>query len=409
MAGNLPDLCLHGIFNHLNDDDKTLYSCTFVNKRWSYSSIPVLWANPFELIKNLELFKPLLDTYFSFLPQNHLQKLEIKPRFNRNTMSFNYPVFFRHMNLLSIFRGIEYWCQKEPTYEEESYDALQKEVQICEALVEYLFIHSSKIDTLVIRKFSYFDILNLSGSRNVLSKVHTLIFDNELFANQSSTLSNLNQNFRSLTCYFEPPHYDSIDSLKQLIRSQKNLIDITISEPQGDKLFPMFWEIFHSSINVTSTITFIEFEDIQFPRNIALIYHLSSFTNLQYLKFNGCDLLGILFKEDQLIQEINSCRPLAFKKLNTIIIIETPLTIELLKILLQLSGEELRCLELLDMKIAKFNYIIKWLEVFCLKLRRLVVKDPSNKLEIVRIQDFFLKFDNLPYVIINGEKFTSLT
>ncbi|CAG8674116.1 9995_t:CDS:1 [Funneliformis caledonium] len=299
MAGNLPDLCLLGIFKHLNDDYKTLYSCTFVNKRWSYSSIPILWTNPFELIssfKKPKLLKPLLDTYLSFLPQSQSQELEIKPRFNRNTMTFNYPVYFRHMNLLLIFGGIEHWYQQEPTRENYSC-TLSKEISICEALVEYFFIHSSKIDTLVIRNFDYFDILNLPGSTNVLSKIHTLVFDHDVF-NQFSTLSSLNQNIRSLTCYIEPPHLGLIDSLKQLIRSQKNLIDITISEPEPDereKPFPMYWEIFHSSINVTSTITFIEFEGIEFPRNFSLFHHLSSFINLQYLKFNGCDLLGIFY------------------------------------------------------------------------------------------------------------------
>jgi hypothetical protein len=404
MANNLPDLCLQNIFNHLNDDLKSLYSCTLVNKQWSYSSIPVLWSNPFIYVfeeqKPLKSLIPLLDTYLSFLSKNQQEEFEIKSKFNQNSIMFNYPVYIRHIYLYFIYEGIKYWCNLLNIINE-------RENQIFKALIESFFINSSKIDTLEIfesNDFNITEIFNSISNIQKIKKIHTLIINEN---SDISILLNLIQSIKSLIFYTH--NFDLVDSLRQFVQSQENLTDITIFQPyqsRSSELFPTYWEIFHSSKTVTSTVTCIEFIHVQFPKNISLIYHLSLFTNLQYLKFRACDFGYIPnIKEDQIIQEINSNYPSAFKKLNTIIIEDSYLNLEILKILLQFSGEELLCLELIDIRIIKFNYIIKWLEVFCPNLRRLVIVDKTNdKLEIVRIHDFFRKFNNLSYVIINGKK-----
>lgn len=400
MANNLPDLCLQNIFNHLNYD-KFLYPCTLVNKQWSYSSIPVLWSNPFIYVfegrKPLNSLKPLIDTYLSFLPQNQQEELEIKPKFNQNSIMFNYPVYIRHIFFYFIYEGVKYWCNVSNIIIKE------RENQIRKALIESFFIKSSKIDTLEIFESDDFNISDIFGSiSNIqkIQKIRTLIIER---CSDVSILLNLILNVKSLKL-FTFYNLDLVNSLRQFVQSQKNLTDITFSSPS--KLFSTYWEIFHSSETVPSTVTFIEFMYIQFPKNISLIYNLALFTNLQYLKFHACDFGYIPnIKEDQLIQEINSNYPLAFKKLNTIIFEGSYLNLEILKILLQFSGEELLFLGLFEVKINKFNYIVKWLEVFCPNLRRLVIVDKTNdKLEIVRIHDFFRKFNNLSYVIINGEK-----
>ncbi|CAB4468756.1 hypothetical protein RhiirA5_496202 [Rhizophagus irregularis] len=406
MANNLPDLCLQNIFKHLNYD-KALYPCTLVNKQWSYSSIPVLWSNPFIYVfegrKPLNSLKPLIDTYLSFLPQNQQEELEIKPKFNQNSIMFNYPVYIRHIFFYFIYEGVKYWCNHCNV---SNIIIKERKNQICKALIESFFIKSSKIDTFEIFEsddddFKISDIFGSISNIQKIQKIRTLIIAK---CSDISILLNLTLNVKSLKL-FTLYNFDLVNSLRQFVQSQKNLTDITFSFPP--KLFPTYWEIFHSSKTATSTVTFIEFIHIQFPKNISLIYHLALFTNLQYLKFRACDFGYIPnIKEDQLIQEINSNYPLAFKKLNTIIIIEDSyLNLEILKILLQFSGEELLSLELFEVKINKFNYIIKWLEVFCPNLRRLVIVDKTNdKLEIVGIHDFFRKFNNLSYVIINGEK-----
>src|ERR1044071_5995429 len=130
VVGNLPELCLQNVFKHLKHDCITLYSCIRINKRWCYSSIPVLWANPFGLICFSKSIKHLLDTYLSFLSQNQLQALEIKPKLDRNSLTFYYPIYFRHMDLLWIYNVIKDWCKMEFGFEESR----KKEVQICKAL-----------------------------------------------------------------------------------------------------------------------------------------------------------------------------------------------------------------------------------------------------------------------------------
>jgi hypothetical protein len=185
MANNLPDLCLQNIFNNLNYDYETLYSCIFINKQWSYSSIPVLWSNPFhhtlqrrqrQESSNLKPLLDLLDTYLSFLPQNQQKELEIKPKFN-STM-FNYPYYFRHMNLFLIHDGVKCWCKKSNVTE----NVIEKEIQLYKALIELFFTHSSKIDTLKICETGHINLLDIPGSKQVLSKIHKLMIDIEDFA-----------------------------------------------------------------------------------------------------------------------------------------------------------------------------------------------------------------------------------
>src|SRR6185369_14801590 len=43
------------IFKYIEDDYKTLYSCTLVNKQWHNINIPILWRNPFYSLNSIKI------------------------------------------------------------------------------------------------------------------------------------------------------------------------------------------------------------------------------------------------------------------------------------------------------------------------------------------------------------------
>ncbi|PKK60170.1 hypothetical protein RhiirC2_793724 [Rhizophagus irregularis] len=49
---NLNNDILYLIFEELQDDDNTLYSCLLVNKTWCETTVPILWKDPWKRLKN---------------------------------------------------------------------------------------------------------------------------------------------------------------------------------------------------------------------------------------------------------------------------------------------------------------------------------------------------------------------
>ena len=50
MAPFLPTDCLFQIFQNLEKDRKSLYSCILVNRLWCATSIEFLWSRPFHFL-----------------------------------------------------------------------------------------------------------------------------------------------------------------------------------------------------------------------------------------------------------------------------------------------------------------------------------------------------------------------
>ena len=58
----LPADCLNEIFEYLEDDKFTLYSCILVNRLWCEVSVRILWKNVYNYNKRT------YNTLISFLP-----------------------------------------------------------------------------------------------------------------------------------------------------------------------------------------------------------------------------------------------------------------------------------------------------------------------------------------------------
>src|SRR6266498_2376104 len=96
------------IFEELQDDSKSLFSCLMVNKLWCETVIPILWRNPWYYAINYNK-SSLYHVITSYLPVNikkFLTKQETQPfPISRQPLLFDYLSFCRSINV-SILNNI---------------------------------------------------------------------------------------------------------------------------------------------------------------------------------------------------------------------------------------------------------------------------------------------------------------
>ncbi|KAF0409285.1 hypothetical protein F8M41_008403 [Gigaspora margarita] len=100
LMGDMPEL-MENILKHLNNEIYSLYSCVLVNRHWCKMSIPILWQDPFSIIRK----SSFIPIYFSSLGED--EKLVIKEclkEFGIN-MEFSKPLFdyARFLKILNIY------------------------------------------------------------------------------------------------------------------------------------------------------------------------------------------------------------------------------------------------------------------------------------------------------------------
>ncbi|GES89983.1 hypothetical protein GLOIN_2v1783316 [Rhizophagus clarus] len=104
---NLNRDILYLIFEQLQDDTKTLYSCLRVNKTWCEVIVPILWKNPWKSLKkkNEILLLNVIISHLSNVSRNKIGEHEILSNFYQKP-SFNYISYCKHLNLDEIQRII---------------------------------------------------------------------------------------------------------------------------------------------------------------------------------------------------------------------------------------------------------------------------------------------------------------
>src|ERR1700722_14335434 len=83
MSFKLNNDVLYLIFEELQGDEMSLYSCLLVNKTWCETAVPILWRNPWKRLKERRLFKErtsdkvgvLLNVIISYLSDESKSKL----------------------------------------------------------------------------------------------------------------------------------------------------------------------------------------------------------------------------------------------------------------------------------------------------------------------------------------------
>ncbi|CAG8731303.1 709_t:CDS:1 [Funneliformis caledonium] len=125
MAPFLPTDCLSQIFQNLETDQKSLYSCILVNRLWCATSIEFLWSRPFRFlytcpnpcscdeVSRIERSSKLIKVFLSCL--NEKEKLQLKenkvhlPLSVQQSPLFDYAGFIRYLDLDEFYTAIRDW------------------------------------------------------------------------------------------------------------------------------------------------------------------------------------------------------------------------------------------------------------------------------------------------------------
>src|SRR4051794_24000207 len=90
------------IFEELQDDSKSLFSCLMVNRIWCETVIPVLWRNPWRYGINYSNKSYLFTIFISYLPNDIKEFLASKgiqlPSTSSQLLLFDYLFFCRSIN-----------------------------------------------------------------------------------------------------------------------------------------------------------------------------------------------------------------------------------------------------------------------------------------------------------------------
>src|SRR5204862_398021 len=111
LLGDLPELT-NEIIQYFQNDHKTLFSCTLVNRLWCRLAIPLLWEDPFSM--KLPKNHHFIGIYLHNLNEGDKTKLNEhginNSVFPPNTL-FNYPCFIKCLKISRIIFSVEYWVE----------------------------------------------------------------------------------------------------------------------------------------------------------------------------------------------------------------------------------------------------------------------------------------------------------
>ncbi|GBC09561.1 hypothetical protein RclHR1_08990005 [Rhizophagus clarus] len=358
FSGDLPEL-INGIAQYLQNDYKTLMSCILVNRLWCRLIIPLLWENPFSVIKNFRTNNKqkyrFIEIYLHDL--NEDDKIQLKEYgvnydlFPSNTL-FNYPSFIKYFSTEIIIYSIDDWvCDNSDNRILTIEFPLRVDMRSIKGFIFLLLIKT------FIKNEASLHVFRLEIS-------NTLRFIGEEHFNNSFELilqnPNLICNVKNLTLYFDGfkeivtslkffkcfytnsnlissfyifndmNHYSSSNKkdVSQIINSQHNLKKI---------LFHRDFFLFSlKDSNCSNTLKILILYEIDF-KNIIIFKEVFEYLNvLEFIHFLYCHSLN----SDIIQQIINLTKPF---KLKSLFLNENPEILEIgsLHLLLQKTGNYL--------------------------------------------------------------------
>ncbi|PKK67005.1 hypothetical protein RhiirC2_852481 [Rhizophagus irregularis] len=261
------------IFEELEDDQRSLFSCLLVDKLWCETAVIFLWKNPWRYYLGFYQEKFLYNTIILFLPDESkeflkLEGIDIPSSKSQNPPLFDYLTFCRHLNVVKINSIIHLSDYKKYIVEQEVYKLLMRKCSLLKSMdVRYIKHH-----------LDYFN-----GAESCLSRLTELkctTFDQPLFYDR------LDQHCQ----YIEKLIIDQCKKdnygLAKLIQVQKNLKYIEFNGNLfvgGEEDYDPFGDVGKALIgNSDSLIHFKAFfcGNISFPPTI-----LPKLCNLQKLQF----------------------------------------------------------------------------------------------------------------------------
>ncbi|RGB22670.1 hypothetical protein C1646_775726 [Rhizophagus diaphanus] len=377
------------IIQYFRYDYSTLYSCILVNRSWCRLAIPLLWEDPFSVpTQNYQVIEILLVNLNEKDKAHLIEHGIIKILFSPNTL-FNYPSFIKCLSTQNIRFSIDNFATsgKSEIYKSLFKTFIENEVNlysfefILDVSMDYEYfnytlelilqnpfiIHNIRNLVIHIYRSVRSDRMNniipflefLCSNCNSISSIHFLLnTEIPLIEKYLSNIITLQQNLRTISFGYDNPLYNSLLSFNNFSNTLNTII---------------FYYVDFNNITILTEV----FNQLNVLESIHIIYCSSLDSNFIH-------------------QIINTVNPIKLKSLFLSEIIQ----IELLRLLLQKSGNYLENFELGLMENELKQQILELILNYCTNVRYLniVIFDKIDIHPIFNLIDNNLK--NINYLII---------
>ncbi|CAB5375482.1 uncharacterized protein OCT59_017381 [Rhizophagus irregularis] len=318
MANLLHSDCLLRIFQYLEEDYVTLYSCSLVDRYWCQTVIPILWSNTLrikELKEKSETIQGylIINTYLSTLPIEKKQ-LFIDKGINLSSISnylptFNYSSYLRVIDMRCLFLFVKSWIQFTIKQHQQLQQQQQQNQQNQQNHSSSLSYNSKQVQFILQELLNLFFKnspcihiirINISDSAELIkNSIEQIPKPKKCLANlrelvsywdERQVMDNIFHELSKVSLFIEKLDltlFHITVELTSLIRVQRNLSNLTICNKISPSAHFDPWiegEIGTALMEMSNSITHLDLEKEKFPLD-----SLSNFNNLieLSLKYTG--------------------------------------------------------------------------------------------------------------------------
>jgi hypothetical protein len=323
---HIPNDIIREIISHVNPKDiNTLYSCLLINRAWCEHIIPLLWKNPFNIIKKNP--RKLVSIYFNFFDDE--QTKSFTHIVNQDKTLIKYPSYLQKVSFMEIYDAILDWVlfnsDKTDNEEIKSFPSKKDQVfsiMLSKELLKMFLNNSPRLEYLKIdisrelKRRTRCEFISFSSLNTALTRLNTLHCSNDNANNEIlNVIAQLSTSIKNIIISENDDwNNDNIgivnSTISKLIKVQQGIERVTINEVSKG-----ITEILSSLKSQKNTLKVIHFNNVSFEKDENALRCISDFSeNLKELRFRNCysltnnvmkELLNVEFPK-LIILEINN-------------------------------------------------------------------------------------------------------
>ncbi|KAF0365685.1 hypothetical protein F8M41_013712 [Gigaspora margarita] len=388
FMGDMPEL-MENIFNNLNNEFYTLYSCALVSRHWCKMSIPILWKDPFSFKQN-PLF---ISKYFSSLGED--EKFSLKEYGLNVEISktlFAYAKFLKVFHISDLETKVAKWINLQLVDADSKSDS--DYVQLVQHIIDLLFklfVESGaslhKLDLLYFyheinpeifnsleQNVQFFSRLqNLSLNITPYFGIETTTTFLKIFGKNTTKISNLE--LHRCFQFYDPQLFHA---LIKVIKSQEQLRKFRLSHSIEDKSSMEFHGIISALESQKDSLQEIVIEKCDYSAEFEIMKNCKQ---LEIFRIWNCDYSKLL---KMLNNKINTLE-IVDSQINTLTIVQSleKFGISLQRLKLESGNEGIRdefllfealksfCPNITYLSISKIKFSIQFLDLIGKNLQNL--------------------------------------
>ncbi|CAJ0873102.1 21403_t:CDS:2 [Entrophospora sp. SA101] len=212
----LPFDCIYHIFEYLEYNYETLYSCILVSRSWFRTVAPILWKDPFHSKNSMKTMIRCLSK-------------ESKDFFVKNNIKLSFEVLDDDKLLLCNYSEFANELRMEDTLYDNSLDLIDEEIEVVKKEKWYLLLKelvkfimtNSRIERIFLHYLEHFLLLEQPKFNQCFSNLRELACDDNVSPRLFHLLAQTTDKIEILGLEFY--NYKSNMGLVELIRAQKHI------------------------------------------------------------------------------------------------------------------------------------------------------------------------------------------